>query len=113
MSNYPQFFISTNKKAADGRVFVFHAKKPKFLGEILTFNSLSNFELYKTKPSNDFLCKIGEKTYTICTNTEVKGKIIALFVIDFFDLPLDPAGELKVDGLMNRTADWLKAYFSN
>jgi hypothetical protein len=112
MSNYPAFFISTNKKAALGRIFVFHARKPRFLGEILTFKSISNFDLYKTNPGKDFNYKIGDKNYIVFTNTEVNGKVIAMFVIDFFDSPLDPNGELKVEGLMNRTADWMKAYFS-
>lgn len=111
MANYPQFFISTNKKAALGRIFLFHAKKPKFLGEIFSFKSISDFELYKANPSKEFCCKIDDKVYTICTYTEVKGKIIGLFVIEFFDTPKGPSGEINVDGLMNRASDWLKAYF--
>ncbi len=111
MSNYPQFLISTNKKAALGRVYLFHAKKPKFLGEILSFKSMNDFELFKANPNKEYCCKINDQFYTICTYTEAKGKIIGLFVIDFFDSPLDSSGKIITEGLMNEAASWLKAYY--
>jgi hypothetical protein len=111
MSNHPQFFICTNKKAALGRVYLFHAKKPKFLSEILSFKSLYDFEIYKANPNKEFHCKIEGQEYIICTHTVAKGKIVGLFVIDFFDSPIDSSGEINTEGLMKRTADWLKAYF--
>jgi hypothetical protein len=112
MGNYPQFLIGTNKKAAQNHVFLLHSEKPKFLGEILSFNSISDFESYRDSPNREHVCKISGQTYTICARAEVKGKIIGLFVIDFFDSPLGKSGEINVDGLMANVEDWLKTYYS-
>jgi hypothetical protein len=113
MSNYPKFFICTNKKAAYGRLFLYHTQNPRFIGEILTFKSFSDYDKYQEKPAKNHICKIEGVNYTICTAIEIKEKIIGLFVIEFMDTPEGFSEDPKLNGLMNRVTDWLKGYFSD
>ncbi len=111
MSNYPKFLISTNKNAAPGKVYIFHAQKPRFLGEILSFKSLDDLNKCKANPKKEFMCKIGDQLFVICMHTEAKGKIAGIFVVKFFDNPLCSSGQIDIEGLMNKTSEWLNAYY--
>ncbi len=107
MPKFPQFLISTNKKDKPGRLFLLCTKKPGFLGEILIFKSLPEYEKFNANHIKEFLCDVEGKRQIISTHFEYKGKIIGLFIIEFFDVPIKNI----LDSLLDRTKRWLKAYY--
>ncbi len=113
MGHYPQFLISTNKKDVPGRIFLLHAKKPRFIGELITFKSMADFEKFAAHPTNEFLCDIEGEKRLVSTYFKYENTIAAIFVIDFFDAPFNYSGESRLDGLMKRVKGWLQAYYKD
>lgn len=103
MGNYPRFLISTNKKAAPGKVFLVHAKSPRFIGELLTFHSLSDFQKFNANPPKELLCYIKGEKRILSTHFNYAGKIAGLFVLEFEDIK-NSTEEKRLDGLMKKSS---------
>lgn len=114
MKKLPKYLISQNN-LIDNRIYLIHTRKPRFFGEVLKFETATQFDRYQLNPPDDNFCIVNGQPTFVGTRTKIGTAIFAMYVIDFIDEPGD--GELPMhgqtieNGLMARTGDWLHNYF--
>jgi hypothetical protein len=115
MKKLPKYLITSNYLVSD-RIYMVHTQLPKFIGEVLKFNSKPEFERWQIGAIDKLTCKINDFEAFVGTHTTKGKEIIAMYVIEFLDDPsendLPLKGEIMKGGLMARTGDWLYTYFN-
>lgn len=116
MSKIPKFLLCKNDAAQPGALFLFHTQRPRFVGKIVIFDQLQDFEKWQLSPPSNAFCSISGNKSFVGTRTTVNNSIIAMYVVEFIDEPgseIPADGEFMHGGLMARTGDWMHSYFKD
>ena len=109
MGKFPRFLVVPGDSSGDGKTYLICTRKPGFVGEIISYSKTAEIDRYLQNPDKEHFVKVGEESKVLHARTFVKGKALAMYVLDFID---NPGSDSRQEGLMNRVGDWLFNYYS-